>query len=98
MYYYNGFVCGGRPDGQIRITDVKVLPDRIMILTFNNNEKRLFDASILSGEAYKPLQENRIFQDVLIDHGVVTWNNGNIDCAPEFMYNHSFEYESEIIA
>ena len=36
MYYYNGFVCGGRPDGQIRITDVKVLPDRIMILTFRD--------------------------------------------------------------
>ncbi len=97
MYYHNGFVCGGRPDGQIRIKDVKVLPDRIMILTFNNDEKRLFDASILSGEVYNPLKENSVFQDVLIDHGVVTWYNGNIDCSPEYMYNHSFEYESEII-
>lgn len=98
MYYHNGFVCGGRPEGQIRIKDVKVLPDKILILTFNNDEQRLFDATILNGKAYDLLNEDSVFQKLSIDHGVVTWDNGNIDCAPEYMYEHSYEYESEVTA
>lgn len=26
-------------------------------------------------------------------HGVITWMNDEIDCAPEYIYEHSFEYE-----
>jgi hypothetical protein len=32
----------------------------------------------------------------VIEHGVPTWENGEIDCAPEFIYDNSFEYDGTI--
>ena len=97
MFYYNGFVCGGEPEGPIRITEVKALADMMMLLTFNNGEQRLFDASILTGPAFQPLKEESIFLNPGLDHGVVTWKNGEIDCAPEYMFSNSYEYAREAV-
>lgn len=94
MFTYNGIVYGGKPDEQIKIDSLKILPDKIMILTFSTGEERLFDATLLKGEVFQSLDEEEIFRSAVIDHGVVTWKNGEIDCSPEFMYDNSYEYAS----
>ena len=66
--------------------------DKILILTFSNGEIRLFDASILEGEVFRPLDNEAVFMNPSVDHGVVCWMDGEIDCAPEYMYEHSYEY------
>ena len=93
MYISNGFVCGGKPEQSVKVTKVRCLADRIMLLTFNNGETRLFDSSILQGPVFEPLKDEHIFLHASIDHGVVTWADGEIDCSPEFMYDNSYEYE-----
>ncbi len=93
MYIFNGFVYGGEPLEQMKIISVKALNDMIMLLTFSNGETRLFDATILKGEVFKSLKEDSIFKNPIIDHGVVTWLDGQIDCAPEFMYKNSYAYD-----
>lgn len=65
----------------------------MMLLTFSTGETRLFDATILTGAAFEPLSHEEIFKNVVLDHGVVTWLDGEIDCAPEFMYANSYSYE-----
>jgi hypothetical protein len=92
MYISNGYVCGGIPEETLKIREVKVLPDMMLILTFSTGERRLFDASILHGIVFEPLNNPEIFSDAIIEHGVVTWMDGEIDCAPEYMYEHSYEY------
>ena len=92
MYFYNGFVCGGEPEEQIKVVKVKPLPDHMMLLMFNNGEERLFDATTLNGPVFSALQNEDVFMTPVLDHGVVTWKDGAIDCAPEYMYKHSFEY------
>lgn len=92
MYIFNGMVYGGEPKDAIKIQNVKTLDDMILILTFTNGEQRVFDATVLQGSVFEPLKHPKIFKDVSIDHGVVTWMNGEIDCAPEYMYQHSYEY------
>ena len=72
MFFHNGFVCGGEPKETIRITKVKALPDRILLLTFHNGETRLFDATQLSGPAFAALKEESVFMSPVLDHGVVT--------------------------
>ncbi len=72
---------------------MKILPDRIMLLTFSNGETRLFDADELNGKVFDSLKDSRVFEDAALDHGVVTWKNGEIDCAPEYMYDKSYEYQ-----
>mgnify|MGYP002528441358 CR=1 FL=1 len=95
MYYCDGFVCGGEPELQIEIEKVKVLPDMIMILLFKSGEQRLFDATVLEGEAFKPLKNEEVFNTASVEHGIVVWNDGEIDCSPEYMYEHSYEYPAD---
>ncbi len=94
MYVMNGFVCGGEPSEQMKIISVKTLNDMIMLITFSNGETRLFDATVLNGEVFEPLKDDSIFKNPVIDHGVVTWLDGQIDCAPEFMYENSYDYDT----
>ena len=30
-------------------------------------------------------------------HGVITWNNGEIDIAPEYVYEESYAYEDSVV-
>ena len=92
MYYYNGFVYGNNSDDNILITDVKALKDRMMLVSFSSGEKRLFDSTVLSGPAFALLENTEVFMSPVIDHGVITWAQGDINCAPEYIYEHSFEY------
>lgn len=80
----------------VKIVAVKPLPDRTLLLTFNNGEERLFDATILIGPAFAKLKDEKVFATPVLDHGIVTWDDGEIDCAPEYMYKHSYEYAKVI--
>lgn len=42
---------------------------------------------------YKLLEDEKIFKSAKIEYGVVVWNNGDIDIAPETMYQISYAYE-----
>ena len=82
-----------RPEN-VQIIAVKTFDDMKMLLTFSNGEQRFFDASILNGPAFAPLTDEKIFKDCKIVDRVVTWMNEDIDCAPEYMYEHSYAYLS----
>ena len=92
MFELDGFVYGGCPTDTIKITEVKPLDDMIMIITFSSGEQRLFDATVLEGPVFEKLRDKEIFKKCSLEHGVVTWMNGDVDCAPEYMYKNSFEY------
>lgn len=92
MFFMNGFVYGSEPVQGLRVTRVRPLSDMVMLLTFNTGETRLFDATVLRGPVYAPLRNKDVFNKPEIDHGVVTWQDGAVDCAPEYMYDHSYEY------
>ena len=96
MYIANGFVCGGYPELPIRVVDAKPLENRMLLLTFAGGAKRLFDAAVLCGPAFAALVKPEVFRTCKINNGVVTWLGGEIDCAPEYMYEHSYEY-SEVL-
>lgn len=92
MYELNGYICAGNPDEAIKVSSAKALDDMIMIVSFSNGETRLFDASLLEGPVFEPLKDSTVFKAFEIEFGVVTWKNGDIDCAPEYMYEHSYDY------
>ena len=98
MFVRDGIVYGGEPEKPIKIVDVKVLPDMMLLLRFNNEELRLFDAALLEGPVFEPLHDEKVFSKPVIDHGVITWLNGAIDCAPEYMYEHSYPQSREFAA
>ena len=95
MYIKDDICYAGELKENIKITDVKPLRGHMLLITFSTGEQRLFDATTLQGAAFKPLQEDRIFNNPVLFHGVITWNNGEIDIAPEAVYRDSYAYEKE---
>ena len=63
----------------------------------SRGEKRLFDTTTLQGSAFAPLADEKVFMNPVLFHGVITWNNGEIDIAPETVYRDSYAYESMAI-
>jgi hypothetical protein len=45
---------------------------------------------LLTGAAFEPLKNEDIFQNFSIFHGVITWLSGEIDIAPETVYEMSY--------
>ena len=95
MYIRNGICYAGEYHEDIRVTAAKPLSGRMLLLTFSTGEQRLFDTTILKGEVLEPLNDPEIFNNPVIDFGTVTWNNGEIDIAPETLYAKSYSYESK---
>lgn len=93
MYIINGICYAGEAGNDIEVKAVKPLEDMMMLITFKSGEVRLFDATILKGPAFDELHDEMVFQNVTIEDGIVTWLNGEIDCAPEYMYENSYAYE-----
>lgn len=96
MYQKDGIVYSGEAVENIRVSEAKPLPYQMLLLTFSTGERRLFDATTLEGSAFAPLADEAVFRQVTVSHGVVTWQNGEIDCAPEYLYRNSFVYEKEL--
>ena len=99
MYTVNGIVYAGQSSSDIKVQSIKILDDMMMIVTFTFGEKRLFDATILlSMPAFKVLENTDVFQNASVEYGVIIWNNGELDVAPEYVYKNSYAYNEIITA
>ena len=81
----------------IKVTEAKPLPGRMLPATFSTGERRLFDATRLEGSAFAPLADERVFREIALFCGVITWKDGEIDIAPETVYRESCAYDSEAV-
>lgn len=97
MYIKNDIYYAGKFEEGIKITAVKPLKGRILLVTFSTGEQRLFDTTKLTGSAFEPLADEKIFNAPTLFHGVITWNNGEIDIAPETVYMESYAYTENVI-
>ena len=89
----NGIAYANTKKQPLTVKAVKPLDDMMMIVTFSSGEKRLYDATqLLAFPAFQPLKDEKIFKNAKVEYGVVTWNDGEIDIAPETMYENSYEY------
>ncbi|MBQ9628211.1 MAG: DUF2442 domain-containing protein [Synergistaceae bacterium] len=93
----NNICYAGKLEDEIKITNAKPLMGGMMLITFSTGEKRLFDTTLLDGEAFKPLADEKVFSNPVLFHGILTWNNGEIDIAPEKVYQESYEYDSKAV-
>ena len=93
MYVLNDICYAGEFREDIKVVEAKPLRGGMMLVTFSTGEKRLFDTTLLKGSAFAPLSDERVFVHPVVFHGVITWNNGEIDIAPEAVYQTSYAYE-----
>ena len=75
----------------IWITAAKVLEGHKLHLTFNNGACKVFDfAQVLAKgmPIFEPLKNLTVFRNIVRDGWTVTWQDGTIDIAPEYLYEH----------
>jgi len=82
-----------------KISEIKIISELCMLVIFTSGEKRIFDAKyLIQYPAYKKLEDFEIFKKAYIEKGIIIWNNGEIDIAPETVYQNSYPYEeTEVI-
>lgn len=73
----------------IGIKDVKALESFKLLLTFENDEVRVFDMSeYMNRGIFKELQDYRQFRQVKVSFDSIEWANG-ADFDPELLYESS---------
>ncbi|MBQ6668368.1 MAG: DUF2442 domain-containing protein [Bacteroidales bacterium] len=73
----------------LEITKATYLYDYILKITFNNGECRIFDFEkvISHYPVFAPLHDIALFKNFTVTD-TLEWNNGTIDIAPEYIYEH----------
>ena len=92
MYLQEGIVNADYKCSECKIVKARVLDGMILIVTFSNNEERLFNASLLKGEVFEPLKNHEVLNSFKVEYDTITWLNGSIDIAPEYVYQNSTQY------
>lgn len=94
MYIKNGIAYAGDKTPLLHISGVRALADYLLWVRFNTGEAKIFDFKPLLNDAgYMPLKDEKVFKDVYIDYGCTVWKDGDIDIAPEYLYEHGVTAE-----
>lgn len=95
MYIIDGIAYAGTGIEERKVKSVKVLDGMILIVKFESGEERLFDATeLLKFPAFQPLKDDKIFRNVKVEFGTLSWDEGKIDIDPETLYEKSYPYTS----
>jgi hypothetical protein len=87
MYIIDGIAYAGEPAKTVKVVSVCPLDGWRLKLRFSTGEVKIFDlAPLLDFPCFKPLQDESVFRSVSLDHGVPVWLDGEIDLAPEKLW------------
>lgn len=90
MYIENGIAYAGEQKPLLQIVGVRAMPDHLLWVRFNTGEAKTFDFKPhLAAPCFQPLKDDAIFRDVYIDYGCPVWLDGDIDIAPEYLYENA---------
>lgn len=71
------------------VVNVVVRPDFVLLLEFENSERRSFDmAAYIDQKPWNRLKSGNAFQAAFVENGTVSWP-GNVDIDPETLYEYS---------
>lgn len=99
MYISNGIAYAREPVQGIQVASAQYVGNHVLLLTFSTGETRLFDASELFNlPVFIPLEDESTLSSFVIDHGVLTWLYGELDIAPEALYERSYKYDRIALA
>ena len=69
-----------------RVKSIEPMPDFVLEIVFNNNEKKRFDVKpYMNLGLFKELKDPSLFQTATAKAGTVVWENG-LDICPDTLY------------
>ena len=76
----------------LAVKEAKPLPDYKILLTFANDEQRIFDMKPhLAKGIFSQLQSESVFRSLRCSFDTIEWSN-DADLDPEFLYAESVPY------
>lgn len=89
MYIIDGIAYAGEQKPPIKVCGVRPQENHMLWVRFNTGEAKVFDfAPLLEKPAFRELSDPQIFNQVYIDFGIPVWKDGDIDIAPEYLYEN----------
>jgi len=89
MYSVDGIAYADEQDSPIIVVSVRALEDYNLWIRFSTGETKVFDFTpLLDQGVFTALKNKKVFKDVYVDYGVPVWCDGEVDIAPEHLYNH----------
>lgn len=72
----------------IWINSAKYLGDYRLSLSFSNGDEKVFDAKdyICTHPIFGVLKDKKLFSEFNLDGWTVSWQDGKLDIAPEYLY------------
>lgn len=93
MFESNGIVYASNPSPDMTIASARYVGNQQFVVSFSTGETRLFDATELEPfPVFEPLKDESVLVGMRLSHGVMEWLDGEIDIAPEAVYEMSYEY------
>jgi hypothetical protein len=90
MYIVDDIAYAGEKEPLLKVVGIRPMDDYMLWLRFSNNEERLYDVKpLLEYPVFKRLCHREVFTSVYLDFGVPTWLDGEIDIAPESLFENS---------
>lgn len=75
----------------MRIVAFKIVGDFKLELVFSNGRKKVVDLSSFVASSQNPMttqfKNQQLFQQVQLNHGHLSWMNGEMDLSAESLYN-----------
>lgn len=76
----------------LSVTDVKPLENYKLLLTFENDEQKVFDVTpYLEVGKFSELKDDTLFKSVHISFDSIAWKN-KLDLDPELLYSKSISF------
>ena len=97
MFIKDGIAYAGEKTPVIKVSGIRPMENHLLWIRFNTGEAKVFDLKpLLDTPAFAPLKDESLFRGVYIDYGITVWMDGDIDIAPEYLYQNSITYEEWI--
>ena len=89
MVVRDGICFPDVPTRHVKIVSAENAGDYLVRVCFDDGMVRLFDGRSLVGDVFAPIADPKAFADWKLDYETLTWNDGDIDIAPEYVLDHS---------
>ena len=90
MYEKDGIVYAGENKKVFSIVSVRNLGNYNLLILFSNHQERIVDCkNLLKFEIFKELKDIEVFNSYKLDGITLTWLDGKLDIAPEYLYDIS---------
>jgi len=97
MYIIDNIAYAGEKPQAIKVSGVRALDKHRLWVRFSTGEAKIVDFKpLLDFPAFTPLEDEDLFKDVYIDYGIAVWGNGEIDIAPEALYEKGVLIEERV--